>query len=123
MAEEEHGELPVGFTCATAAGTPPHELIIHCVASDRQHRSSAEAARLCTEESLREADRAGCASLALPVFGTGHADLPFDRGVEAMAEALRDAEPGSVETVLLVVHPPDRAPLAREVLDRVLAPG
>lgn len=71
------GELPVGFTCATPGGRPPHRLIVHCVASDRSHRSSPEAVRLCVVGALREAGSAACTTLALPVFGAGHADLPF----------------------------------------------
>ncbi len=114
-------ELPVGFTCATPGGLPPHRLIVHCVASGRAHRSSPEAARRCTEGALREADRAGCGTLALPVFGTGHAGLPYDRAVQAMAEALRAARPKTVRKVYLVVFPAHRAPLARQILDKVLA--
>jgi O-acetyl-ADP-ribose deacetylase (regulator of RNase III) len=128
LAEEEarrtgKSELPVGFTCATPGGQPPHRLIVHCVASDALHHATPEAARRCVEGALFEADRAGCTSLALPIFGTGHADLPYDRSLQAMAEALRDAGPSSVQTVLLVLLLPDRAPLARAVLGRVLAPA
>lgn len=116
-------ELPVGFTCSTPGGQPPHRLIVHCVASDRLHHATPEAARLCAEGALREADRAGCESLALPVFGTGHADLPYDRALRAMAEALRDAAPSAVRTVLLVLLLADRVPLAERVLDGVLGPS
>lgn len=125
IAEEEarrtgDDELPVGFTCTTPGGEPPHRLIVHCVASEGEHHSSPRAVRLCVEGALREADRAECTSLALPVFGTGHADLPFHDGVRALAEALRDADPTAVRTVLVVLHVPDRVALARAILDRVL---
>ena len=125
IAEEEarrtgNEELPVGFTCATPGAAPPHRLIVHCVASEGEHHSSPRAVRLCVEGALREVDRAECTSLALPVFGTGHADLPFPDGLRALAEALRDAEPTFVRTVLVVLHVPDRVPLARTVLDGVL---
>lgn len=115
-------ELPIGFTCATPGGRPPHRLIVHCVASDRAHRSSPEAARLCVEGALHEAGRAGCASLALPVFGAGHANLPFDDALRAMAETLRDAAPTAVREVLVVILQPDRAPAAARLLDQVLSP-
>jgi len=116
-------ELPVGFTCATPGGQPPHRLIVHCVASDALHHATADGARRCVQGALSEAGRAGCTSLALPIFGTGHADLPYDRSLQAMAEALRDASPSSVRTVLLVLLLPDRVPLARQVLDGVLTPA
>ncbi len=125
IAEEEArrtgaAELPVGFTCATPGGEPPHRLIVHCVASEGEHHSSPRAVRLCVEGALREADRAECTSLALPVFGTGHADLPFHDGIEALAEALRDADPTAVRTILVVLHVSDRVPVARAILERVL---
>jgi len=116
-------ELPVGFVCATLGGRPPHRLIVHCVASDHAHRSSPEAVRLCVEGALREAAGAGCATLALPVFGAGHATLPFDVALQALAEALRDAAPSPLREVLIVVLQPDRLDRAREVLDRVLVPS
>lgn len=113
-------ELPVGFTCATPGGRPPHRLIVHCVASDAAHRSSASVVGRCTEGALREADAAGCASLAMPVFGTGHADVPFEDALRALASALRDASTDSVREVLVVILQPDRIAAARKVLDGVL---
>lgn len=116
-------ELPVGFTCAVPGGRPPHRLIVHCVASDHAHRSSPEAVRLCVEGALREAGKAGCKSLALPIFGAGHADLRFDDALQAMAETLRETTAPGVEEVLLVILQADRAPVAAEILDRALAPS
>lgn len=116
-------ELPVGFTCATPGGRPPHRLIVHCVANDHAHRSSPEAVRLCVEGALREAGAAGCTSLALPVFGAGHANLPFDHALRAMAEALRDAASSPVDEVLLVILQPDRLTGAARLLDQVLPPA
>lgn len=116
-------ELPVGFTCSTPGGRPPHRLVVHCVASDRAHRSSPEAVRRCVTGALREAAQAGCATLALPVFGAGHATLPFEVSLEAIAAALRDAAPSPLREVLIVVQQPDRLARAGEALDRVLGPG
>lgn len=116
-------ELPVGFTCAIPGGRSPHRLFVHCVASDRAHRSSPEAVRLCVEGALREAGRAACSSLALPVFGAGHANLPFEEALRALAGALREAPVTPVERVLLVILQPHRADTARRLLDQVLHPA
>ncbi|MFP3941439.1 MAG: macro domain-containing protein [Thermoanaerobaculia bacterium] len=113
-------ELPVGFTCATPGGRAPHRLIVHCVATDRRHHSSAEAVRRCVTGALGHAGDAGCESLALPVFGAGHARLPFDLAIRAIAEALRDASPSTVRQALIVVLQPDRAARAETLLDSVL---
>lgn len=116
-------ELPVGFVCATPGGRPPHRLIVHCVASDRGHRSSPEAVRLCVEGALREAEGAGCTSVALPVFGAGHADLRFDDALETMVRTLLDVSTESLETVLLVILHPHQAPRAEAILDGGLEPA
>lgn len=116
-------ELPVGFVCATPAGRPPHRLIVHCVASDRAHRSSPEAVRLCVEGALREAEGAGCASVALPVFGAGHANLPFEDALETIARTLLDVPTGTLQTVLLVILHPHQARRAEAILDGVLGTG
>lgn len=113
-------ELPVGFTCATPGGRPPHRLIVHCVASDRVHRSSAEGVYRCVAGALGHAEDAGCESIALPVFGTGHARLPFDVSVRAIAEALRDASPSTLRRAWIILFQADRAARAAGLLDEVL---
>ena len=116
-------ELPVGFVCATPAGKPPHRVIVHCVASNRAHRSSPEAVRLCVEGALREAEGAGCTSVALPVFGAGHANLPFDDALETMARALLDAPTTTLDTVLVVILHPHQVKRAEAILEGVLGTG
>lgn len=113
-------ELPVGFVCATPAGRPPHRLIVHCVASDRAHRSSPEAVRLCVEGTLREAEEAGCTSAALPVFGAGHANLHFEDAVETIARTLEDVPTDGLETVLLVILHRHQAARAETILTGIL---
>jgi O-acetyl-ADP-ribose deacetylase (regulator of RNase III) len=114
--------LPVGFTCATPGDGGRHRVVLHCVASDPLHRSSPGAVRLCTAGALARAEAEGCTSLALPVFGAGHAGLPFGEALGALAEALRDATT-SLRRALVVVLQPDRAAAAAEILDGVLGPG
>jgi len=116
-------DLPVGFVCASPAGRPPHRLIVHCVASDRSHRSSPEAVRLCVEGALREAEGAGCTNLALPVFGAGHANLPFDDALATIARTLLDVPTTTLDRVLLVILHPHQARRAEAILDGVLGTG
>lgn len=116
-------ELPVGFTYATPGGRAPHRLIIHCVACDRVHRSSAEGVYRCVTGALGHAEDARCESLALPVFGTGHARLPFDVSIRAIAEALRDASPSTLRRAWIILFQADRAARAAGLLDEVLGGG
>jgi O-acetyl-ADP-ribose deacetylase (regulator of RNase III) len=112
-------ELDLGSVHPTSAGRLPFRLAIHCVASNVAHRSSAEVVRSCVLNALAAADAAGCASVAMPIFGSGHAALPLDVAVTAMATALRDAGT-AVEEVALVIDDASRARTAGRVLDSVL---
>ncbi|HYM60893.1 MAG TPA: macro domain-containing protein [Thermoanaerobaculia bacterium] len=113
------GSVRIGSAHPTSAGTLPFKLVIHCVASNAVHLSSAEIVRVCVKNALACADSAACRSLAMPVFATGHAGLKFDRAVNAMAEALRDAST-LVEQVIIVINEPDRAEMARRIISSVI---
>lgn len=109
------GPATPGSAHSTTAGSLPHRIAIHCVASNLAHRSSEELIRQCVRNALACADRAGCVSLAMPIFGSGHAHVRFDRAVAAFAEVLRDSTT-SVRQVILVVRDPARAEEAQRLL-------
>jgi O-acetyl-ADP-ribose deacetylase (regulator of RNase III) len=113
----EKGLLPAGSAHATTAGTLPHKLAIHCVASDTRHRSSTDFIRLCVRNAVRLATEGRCASLALPILGAGHAHVPFEDAVLAIAEELRGA---SFEQVIFAINDPDDVDTARTIVKRVL---
>jgi O-acetyl-ADP-ribose deacetylase (regulator of RNase III) len=98
--------LPPGSAHVTSAGSLPYKGIIHCVAGDDSHRSSPDIIRLCVRSALGRAVERGWKRLAMPVFATGHAHVPFDRAFAAMSDALR-AAPGGVEEVVIVVFDDD----------------
>jgi O-acetyl-ADP-ribose deacetylase (regulator of RNase III) len=87
-------DLPPGAVHPTTAGMLPHKIAIHCVASDAAHRSSLAIVQACVRNALACADRAGCSSIAMPVFGTGHARLPFADAARAMARAALETTSG-----------------------------
>lgn len=107
--------LPVGSAHVTGAGDLPAKAIIHCVASDVHHRSSAAIVRACVINALQRADEKGCRMVAMPVFATGHAHVSFAKALQAMREAL-DAANTNVEQVVVVVQDPDREEETRHVL-------
>jgi O-acetyl-ADP-ribose deacetylase (regulator of RNase III) len=111
--------LPAGSAHATTAGNLPYKAIVHCVASDASHRSSAEIIRLCVKNALACADAAACSSVAMPLFATGHAGFKFERALLAMAEALRDAST-AVKHVIIVIDQPHRAEDAHRLLCGVI---
>ncbi|HSP35825.1 MAG TPA: macro domain-containing protein [Thermoanaerobaculia bacterium] len=126
LLENEHkrtgrASLPIGSAHATTAGALPFKAAIHCVASDATHHlSSPEIIRACVKSALRVAEAKGFASLAMPVFATGHARVRFDLAVTTMADALRDAKT-TVRHVTLVVLDRERSEEAQKILDKLFA--
>jgi O-acetyl-ADP-ribose deacetylase len=115
-----HG-LSAGSVHTTTAGQLPAKAVIHCIASDAAHHSSAAIIRSCVKNALAAADVAGCATIAMPLFGTGHAHFKTDGALAAIADALRDAVT-EVRHVLLVVRDPDYVSDAVQIMERLI-PG
>jgi O-acetyl-ADP-ribose deacetylase (regulator of RNase III) len=111
--------LEIGTVHRTSAGRLSHAFLLHCVVSGPGHVVTGEAIRSCVRGALAEAARAGCGSVALPVFGAGHASFPFDRAVRAIAEGLKAAS-APVARVVLVIFDEDRVESVRGILDEVL---
>lgn len=112
-----HGPLPAGSAHGTTAGLLPHRLVIHCVASDTRHRSSPDIIRLCVRNAMHIAAETHCSSLAFPILGTGHAHVPFEDALLAIADELRNAP---LEQVVFVLLDPDDARVAQSIVKRVL---
>jgi O-acetyl-ADP-ribose deacetylase (regulator of RNase III) len=107
--------LPPGSAHVTTGGMLPFQAAIHCVASDTAHRSSPALVQLCVKNAIARADAIGCKTVAMPVFGSGHARVKFDMALRAMCDVLRTLET-SVEHVIIAVNDPDRADDARRLL-------
>ena len=107
--------LPTGSAHVTIAGTLPYKAVIHCVAGDDAHRSSEPIIEACVRNALVKAAEIGCATLAMPVFGTGHARIKFDRALRAMFRVLRDAN--TPVDVVIVAFDEERAEEARGILN------
>ena len=98
--------LRAGSAHVTTAGALKCSKLIHCVASDQTHMTSAPIIQSCVRNALACADQAGCRSVAMPLFGTGHARFKFDEALKIMRDALASASTNVGEVVLVV---PDRS--------------
>lgn len=112
-------ELEPGSVVRTGAGRLPHRAILHCVASGPGHRSSKEVVRRCVRGALEAATAEGAASLAMPIFASGHVGLPFARALATIVDALVRSEE-AIGEVLLAVDRPDRAREVAAFLDTEL---
>jgi O-acetyl-ADP-ribose deacetylase (regulator of RNase III) len=106
-------ELRVGSVHVTTAGTLPATIVIHCVASDAFHRSSKEIIAACVSNALVRAEQRGCDSVAMPVFGTGHAAFRFESAVEAMAMAIFESSVRLDELSIALIDPERLADVRR----------
>jgi O-acetyl-ADP-ribose deacetylase (regulator of RNase III) len=111
--------LAAGSAHKTSAGELAAKIVIHCVGSDAAHRSSAAIIRDCVVNALALADAAGCESIALPVFGTGHARFKFDDAIRVMAETLRDSAT-AVRRVFIVIYDDERTDAVLRVIPSVI---
>lgn len=108
--------LPPGTAHPTTVGTLPNKVAIHCIASDESHRSSEAIVRSCTASALACAHALGCASVAAPILGTGHARLPFEKAATAMVSRALET-PSSVEHLIFVTNDDENAEPLRAILE------
>lgn len=97
------GPIPLGNAVATGAGQLPCRHVIHGAVMGQDLRTSAELVRRTTASCLALADELGCASLALPAFGTGVGGFPLDECARIMVDTVRGFEGRSLERVVLAV--------------------
>ena len=111
--------LSPGSAHVTRSGDLPARIIVHCVASDSAHKSSEVIIRRCVGNALARADESSCSTVAMPLFGAGHAGFEFSRALTAIAETLRDTST-NVSHVYIVVYDPERAEEARRQVQGVI---
>lgn len=109
---------PPGTAHPTTAGSLPNKVAIHCIASDDAHRSSEAIVASCVASALACAHAIGCASMAAPIFGTGHARLPFATAASAMARSAIDT-PFGVEHLIFVTNDEENVAPLRAILENV----
>jgi O-acetyl-ADP-ribose deacetylase (regulator of RNase III) len=97
------GPIPLGEAVATGAGRLRARHVIHGAVMGQDLRTSADLIRRTTASCLRVADELGCASLALPAFGTGVGGFPLAECARIMVEAVRAHAPRSLRRVVLAV--------------------
>jgi O-acetyl-ADP-ribose deacetylase (regulator of RNase III) len=112
------GPIPVGTAVATTAGRLPARYVIHGAVMGQDLRTNAELVRATTRACCALADELGCASLALPAFGTGVGGFPVDECAELMVGECSSFEGNSLQRVIFAVFGSEAAAAFRAALER-----
>jgi O-acetyl-ADP-ribose deacetylase (regulator of RNase III) len=113
------GTIPIGEAAVSGAGKLAARFVIHAASMRLGGRTTEQALRDSTRNSLKRAAEKGCESIAFPAIGTGIAGFPLRRCAEVMLEEVKNhlsAKPG-LERVEFVLF--DRAAL--ETFQQVFA--
>ncbi len=114
------GPIAVGDAVATGAGRLPAKYIIHGAVMGQDLRTSADLIRRTTRRCLEVADGLGCASIALPAFGTGVGGFPVEECARIMVGAAREHPPsGALRRVVFAVF----GEAARRAFEAALGAG
>lgn len=97
------GPIPLGTAVATTAGRLAARYVIHGAVMGQDLRTDADLVRRTTRACLALADELGCASLALPAFGTGVGGFPLEECARIMVEEARRFEATALERVIFAV--------------------
>jgi O-acetyl-ADP-ribose deacetylase len=111
------GPIERGTAVATGAGRLPARWVIHGAVMGQDLRTNAELVRRTTRACLALADELGCASLALPAFGTGVGGFPLEDCAGIMVEEGRAFEGASLRLVIFAVY----GAAARDAFERAVA--
>jgi len=83
------GPVEVGTAVATTAGRLHARYVVHGAVMGQDLRTTADLVRRTTRACLELADELGCASLALPAFGTGVGGFPLGECARLMVDETR----------------------------------
>ena len=110
------GPVPVGTAVATTAGRLQARYVVHGAVMGQDLATDAEKIRRTTRSCLELADELGCASLALPAFGSGVGGFPLGECARIMVAEARAFEPSSLRRVLFAVHGDEAAAAFEQAL-------
>lgn len=118
----EQAPIPVGQAVLTSGGRTRFEGIIHApTMPEPAMRIPVENVRLATRAALRLADAQGFVSLAIPGMGTGVGRVRPEDAAQGMVEEIRQFQPRSLQSVILVDIDPEMVRAWQAALSRPAA--
>ena len=100
------GPVDLGEVAVTEAFDLEADYVIHAAAMPHygDGRATEESIRRATTNALAAADDLGCASVVLPVLGTGAAGVDFEDGARFVLEEVRRFEPSTLTEVRVIAY-------------------
>lgn len=99
-----NGKLRPGDAILTGACNLPCKHVVHAVGprfSDYDKKTSVSRLKLAVQESLRQAEKVNCSTIALPAISSGVFGFPVDLCADTIAQAVREYcdSPGSLRSL------------------------
>jgi O-acetyl-ADP-ribose deacetylase (regulator of RNase III) len=115
------GPVELGAVAVTDAYDLDAEYVVHAAAMPHfgDGRATRSSIRDATRNALAKADELGCASVVLPVLGTGAAGFDFEDGARAVCKAIRDFEPEGLPKVQVIAYSDAEFATLERVADEV----
>jgi len=115
------GPVELGAVAVTDAYDLDAEYVVHAAAMPHfgDGRATRSSIRDATRNALAKADELGCASVVLPVLGTGAAGFDFEDGARAVCKAIRDYEPEGLPKVQVIAYSDEEFATLERVADEV----
>jgi O-acetyl-ADP-ribose deacetylase (regulator of RNase III) len=115
------GPVDLGGVAVTDAYDLDAEYVIHAAAMPHygDGRATETSIREATRGSLDRADELGCASLVIPVLGTGAAGFDFETGARYVCEEVRAHDPTTLDDVRVIAYSDADAETLRRVAAEV----
>ena len=118
----EQAPIPVGEAVLTSGGRTRYAGIIHApTMPEPAMRIPVENVKLATRAALRLADDQGFVSLAIPGMGTGVGRVAPGEAAQGMVEEIRQFQPRSLQSVILVDIDPAMVQAWQAALSRPVA--
>jgi O-acetyl-ADP-ribose deacetylase (regulator of RNase III) len=117
----EEGPVDLGAVAVTDAYELDAEYVVHAAAMPHygDGRATEESIRDATRNTLERAEELGCASLVVPVLGTGAAGFSFAAGARAVCEELAAYDADTLRDVRVIAYSEREAEELERIADGV----
>ncbi|MFB6080658.1 MAG: macro domain-containing protein [Haloferacaceae archaeon] len=117
------GPIDLGAVAVTDAYDLDADHVIHAAAMphDGDGRATGESIRAATRNALNAADDRGCASVVVPLLGTGVAGFDVETGARLICEEIAAFEPTHLTDVRVIAFGDEAYGILRRVAERVRA--